>query len=114
MNQWVKNKQENKQVDNYLINNGYNEIAIYGMSFVGETLLKELQNTEVKVKYCIDKNAEAVYLDNDVQIEVRSEYSQPVDAIVVTAVAFFNEIQGELNKYAKCPIISLEDILYEM
>ena len=37
-----------------------------------------------------------------------------VDAIVVTAVTFFDEIEDELHKKVNCPILSLEDILYEV
>ena len=36
-----------------------------------------------------------------------------VDAVVVTAVTFFDEIQEKLSAKMDCPILSLEDILYE-
>ncbi len=38
---------------------------------------------------------------------------RPVDAIVVTAITFYDEIKEELSRKIDCPIISLEDILYE-
>ena len=37
-----------------------------------------------------------------------------VDAVVVTAITFFDEIKMELSKKLECPIISLEEILYEL
>ena len=39
MNQWVKVKQEGKQLSHFFKNNGYKKIAIYGISYVGETLI---------------------------------------------------------------------------
>ena len=54
MNQWVKIKQENKSIATYLEENGYKQVAVYGMNYVGETLLSELENTNVKVNYAID------------------------------------------------------------
>ena len=39
---------------------------------------------------------------------------KPVDAIVVTAITFFDEIKEKLSEKIDCPIISLEDILYEV
>ena len=39
---------------------------------------------------------------------------EPVDAVVVTAITFFNEIEQKLSKKLDCEIISLEDILYEV
>lgn len=37
-----------------------------------------------------------------------------VDAIVVTAITFFDEIKELLMKKVSCPIISLENVLYEV
>lgn len=37
-----------------------------------------------------------------------------VSAVIVTAVYYFDEIKEEMEKKISCPILSLEDILYEM
>ena len=112
MNQWVKVKQEGKNLSEYFEKNGYQNIAIYGMSFAGETLVYELDNTNTKVLYGIDKNAKSLYLDVDI-VEPSDELKE-VDAIVVTAITFFDEIEEMLSEKVECPIISLEDILYEV
>lgn len=112
MNQWVKVKQEGKNLSAYFERNGYKNIAIYGMSFAGETLVYELQNTQTKVLYGIDKNAKSLYLDIDI-IEPEDEMGE-ADAIVVTAITFFDEIKEMLNEKIQCPVISLEDILYNV
>ena len=49
MNQWVKVKQEGKNLASYFEKNGYKKIAIYGMSYAGETLLEELKDSEINV-----------------------------------------------------------------
>lgn len=112
MNQWVKVKQEGKNLSSYFEANGYKKIAIYGMSYVGETLVDELKGTGVEVAYGIDKNAEGIYAD----IEVFSvdDNLEEADVIVVTAITFFDEIEKMLASKVKCPIISLEDVLYEI
>ena len=112
MNQWIKTKQEGKSIVNYLESNNYKNIAIYGMSFIGETLVEELKNTNICVKYGIDKRAYGIASDIDV-ITLEEELGD-VDVIVVTAITFFEEIAEELEKKVDCPIISLEDILYEI
>lgn len=112
MNQWVKVKQDGKNLASYFQKNGYSKIAVYGMSYAGETLLNELRGTEIKVAYGIDKKAEGLYADIDI---VTMEQSlDEVDAIVVTAVTFFDDIKRQLEEKAACPIISLEDVLYEI
>ncbi len=112
MNQWVKVKQENKSIAAYLEQRGYKEVAIYGMNYVGETLLRELTGTEVKVKYAIDKNADQRYAEVDVVSP--EQILSDVDAVIVTAITFFDEIEEELSRKVTCPILSLEDILYEV
>ena len=60
MNQWVKVKQEGKGLAVYFETNGYKKIAIYGMSYAGETLVDELKNTGITVAYGIDKRADSL------------------------------------------------------
>ena len=110
MNQWVKVKQEGKQLSSFLEKEGYKRIAVYGMSYAGETFIDELKNTGIEVVYGIDKNADSIYADVDI-MSVEDDL-EPVDAVVVTAITFFNEIEEKLSDKFDCPIISLEDILY--
>lgn len=112
MNQWVKVKQEGKKLSTYFEQNGYKKIAIYGMSYAGETLVDELKDTGIEIVYGIDKRADSLYADIDI-ISI-DDLRDDVDAIVVTAITFFDEIEEMLSEKVDCPIISLEDILYEV
>lgn len=112
MNQWVKVKQEGKNLASYFEKYGYKKIAVYGMSYAGETLISELKETEITIAYGIDKNAASIYVDVDVLS--MEDNLEPVDAVVVTAITFFDEIEEKLSEKMDCPIISLEDILYEV
>ncbi len=112
MNQWVKVKQAGKSPAAYLERNGYKKIAIYGMSYAGETLLDELKGTGIEVAYAIDRNAASIY--SEVGVVSMEDNFEEVDAVVVTAIAFFDEIEEALETKMDCPILSLEDILYEV
>ncbi len=112
MNQWVKVKQEGKNLSAYFEKNNYRKIAVYGMSYAGERLIEELNGTTVEVVYGIDKNADAIYADVDV-VTIDGNLGA-VDAVVVTAVTFYDEIERELAGKMESPILSLEDILYEI
>lgn len=112
MNQWVKVKQEGKNLSSYFEKNGYKKIAVYGMSYAGETLVDELADTGIEVAYGIDKRADSLYADVDI---VSMEDSlEKVDAVVVTAITYYDEVEEKLSEKLDCPIISLEDILYEI
>ncbi len=112
MNQWVKVKQDNKNLASYFEKNNYKKIAIYGMSYAGETLVNELKDSLIEVKYGIDKNPACIY--SDMEIFTLDNYLEEVDAVVVTPIFFFQEIKEQLSQVLDCPIISLEDILYEV
>ena len=112
MNQWVKVKQEGKKLSDYFEKNGYKKIAIYGMSYAGETLLEELEGSGIEVSYGIDQKADALFLDVDVVS--MEDTLEEVDAVVVTAITFFDEIEERISEKLNCPVISLEDILYEV
>lgn len=111
-NQWMLTKQEGKSVVDYFHQKGIKTIAIYGMSYVGERLYDELKNTDIQVKYGIDKNADAIY--SDLEIVLPKDSLQEVDAIVVTSVYFYAEIEEMLAQKTDSLILSLEDILYEL
>lgn len=112
MNQWVRINQENKSIAGYLEKNGYKEIAVYGMHYVGETFLNEILGTGIKVKYGIDKNADSIY--TDVEVVSPDDDLEQVDAVIVTAITYYEEIVEQLSKKMDCPIISIEEILYEL
>lgn len=112
MNEWVKVKQAGKNLAEYFEKNEYKKIAVYGMSYAGETLLDELSESDIEIAYAIDKNANSIYLD--IETVTLDADLREVDAVVVTAITFFDEIERKLKEKLKCPIVSLEDILYEI
>ena len=112
MNQWVQVKQDGKSLDSYFEKYEYKKIAVYGMNFVGQTLCKELEGSHIQISYAIDKNAENIYADFDVV--TLEDNLEDVDAVIVTPIYYFDEIEEQLASKMSCPIISMEDILYEV
>ena len=112
MNQWVKLKQEGKSLSRYFEKKGYQNIAIYGMNYVGVTLLDELKNTNTHVAYAIDKKADEI--SAGVKVVSLEDSLENVDVVVVTAVFFFENIKRQLGRKVDCPIISLEEIIFSL
>lgn len=112
MDKWVEIKQEGKNLSMYFQKRGYTRIAIYGMSRAGRTLYNELENTGIMVAYGIDKSAETLYADVD--IFSLDDSLEPVDAVIITAVTYFEEIKKDVSEKMHCTVVSLEDILYEV
>ena len=112
MNQWVKMKQQGRNLSEYFERNGYKRIAVYGMSYAGETFIDELKGSKAEIVYGIDQRANSIYADVD--IFSVDDALKEVDVVVVTAITFFDEIEEKLSRKLDCPIISLEDVLYEI
>lgn len=110
--QWFATKQEGKSVADYLKKEGIKTVAIYGMSFIGQRLYEELRNTGIEVKYGIDKNWTKIYADIDV-VSPEDDLEE-VDAIIVTAFHFFNEIEDLLMEKTDNRILSIEDLIYAL
>lgn len=112
MNQWVNLKQDEKRIENYFIHNKLKRIAIYGMSYVGKRLVKELKDTEVEVIYGIDRDAANIY--SEIELVTIDADLKEVDAVVVTSIDEYNAIYNMLSQRIRCPIIAIEDIINEV
>lgn len=112
MNQWVYVKQQGKSLVDYLVKHDFKTIAVYGMSYAGERLIEEIKDSEIKIAYGIDRKADGIY--TDISIVSPDDKLEDVDAVIVTAIFFMDEIEKDLSSKLSCPILSLEDILYDM
>lgn len=109
LNQWLALRQRDRNLDTFFEGKDIKTVAVYGMRDLGERLCEELSQSRVSVAYGIDKNP----FDLKQEFEVLSpEDDLPqVDAIVVTSVFYFDEIQAVLEKKTDCPVISLQEII---
>ena len=112
MIEWMKVKHKGKNIEDYFIREGFQTAAIYGMSYVGECLAGELKGSHVEIKYAVDQKKKGDY--QGIKIIHSLEELQEVDVIIVTAVSYFDEIQGSLMEKTSIPIVSLTDILLDI
>ena len=112
LNQWLQLKHLDISLDKYFFNHSYHTVAIYGMGELGMRLYEELKGSEVKVRCAIDKKADSIY--SDLEVYCLEDCPKDIDVIVVTPTFAYGEIKEELSCYVDCPIISLEDVLFEM
>lgn len=110
MKRWFTLKCQGKMLFSYFEKNDYWRVAVYGLSDLGMYLIDELAGTGVEVIYGIDKRARK--LKTELPVFTSEELLPEADAIIVTAVYYFNEIDTFLRGRVSCPVISLEDVLY--
>lgn len=109
LRKWFALKGKGIYLKEYFEAYGYRSIAIYGMADLGQFLLHELQESDIKVVYAVDRRAEK--LTSDVTILTMEDELPAVEVIVVTAVYFYNQILEGLKEKIDCPILSMEDVL---
>ncbi|MFT4144611.1 MAG: hypothetical protein QM644_09170 [Mobilitalea sp.] len=112
LNQWLTLKQEGQSLEKYFIDHGYRSIAIYGMGELGNRLYNELKNSEIEVKYAIDQYAGTTY--SEIEIVELDGNLEEVDIIVVTSIFAYDEIKDQLEEKVMYPVVSLEDVVFEL
>lgn len=112
LNQWLFIKNMGGTLSEYFINNKYSVIALYGMGEVGERFLEEIKDTNILVKYAIDRNATSIV--EGIPTYTINDNLEAVDVIVVTSVFDYDTIVNELKNKVNCKIISLYDIVFAL
>lgn len=112
LNQWLILKQQGKSLEKYFVDNNYKTIAIYGMGEMGNRLYDELKDTDIEIKYGIDQNAASTY--SELEVVDKDAELEEVDVIIVSATFAFDDVEEELSQRVDYPIISLEDVVYEI
>lgn len=112
LKKWFLLHRQGKTLAGYFESNDYKKIAVYGMTELGQFLVSELRVSPICVRYGIDRRAEELHAE--VPILTMEDKLPMVDAVVVTAVFYFDQIASELQDRLECPVISLEDVLYSM
>lgn len=85
-------------------------IAVYGYAELGQLLCSELVNTKVQVSYLLDKRVKETGIEN-LPVYIPQGGLPEVDAVVVTAVYYFDEIEKDLLQMGYQNIISFRNLL---
>lgn len=111
MDQWMMLKEKGVSIADRIVNAGYKKVAVYGYGMLGRHLLQELLNSKATAEYIIDMQKDQLH--TKLKIYLPSDDLPEVDAIIVSAAYYYNEIYGNLKKKGISKVISLETILYE-
>ena len=112
--QWLLVKQDGKQISDYFQKKAINTIAIYGMGNIGERLYDELKDQNGIVKYAVDQKGKRICSEIEVHPGVDIGGRRNMKKIVVTTVHCFEEVKKNISEMTDIPVLSLEEILYEM
>ncbi|MBR5648200.1 hypothetical protein [Pseudobutyrivibrio sp.] len=111
LKEWLLLKQMDIRICDWLRDNNIHNIAIYGFGDLGQALYNEVKRDSIECSYIIDKNYFNIVCEAKT-IGLDDIYELDVDAIIISVINYYDEIESEIMKRCKLPIISLEDIIY--
>ncbi|MCI8949030.1 MAG: hypothetical protein HFG49_03175 [Lachnospiraceae bacterium] len=114
---WLENRNANKTFADYFHRYGYKTIAIYGAGDLGRLLYEEIKNSDIKVKYFIDRNGEGIHEIDGIPVTTISSAGEmeEVDILVVTFLNTYDKMCETLARYApEIRTLSLKEALYEV
>lgn len=110
LEKWLEGQYSDRCIGDYIISKGWKNVAIYGCGDVGKLLYKELVLHNVNVVCGIDKNENIIY---PIRVFNPDTFNEKIDAVIVTSIAFYAEIEELMRKKTNAEIVSLEEIVYE-
>lgn len=112
LNKWMDNLEEGKYLCDYLSEKKIETVAIYGCGALGKHVLKELSGSNITVKYMIDQHYNIGR--SSLKVVNPEEHLEEVDAVIVTPIMEYENIENKLKGKIKADILSLEMIVYDI
>lgn len=110
LTRWMDWKIRGKRVADVLLKQNCRQIAVYGYAELGQLLCGELAGTKVDISYVLDKRIKNTGITG-LPVYLPQNGLPYVDAVVVTAVYYFDEIKEELSQMGYRNIISFRTLL---
>ncbi len=110
LTRWMDLKLRGYGIDDILSKLEVYNIAVYGYAELGQLLCRELVDTKIHISYLLDKRVKETGIEN-LLVYLPQNGLPEVDAVVVTAVYYFDEIEKDLSQMGYQNIISLRNLL---
>lgn len=116
LKRWLENRNQNKKFSDYFHQYGYRTIAIYGAGDLGRLLYEEIKDTDITVKYFVDRNGEGIREIDGIPVITILEMKdkEEVDVLVITPIGNYDTIcQTLVRQMPEMRTISLREAVYE-
>lgn len=109
ISKWLEIRQKGHSLIEFFDDNNIHSIAIYGMAELGCRLYDELEESEVEIKYLIDKSPNG--MENILDFNILDERVSEADVIVVTVALAEKQIINELQERGYQKVVGLSEII---
>ena len=108
---WLMLKLSGGSLANFFDKNEIKSIAVYGYGSVGRMLVKELEETDIKITGIIDRKRTTK--TDGISLYYPEEALPDMDVVVITPFIDEKEIESSLRKNYNGKILYIEDIIYD-
>lgn len=109
LERWVRLKDENIKISDYLFRLDIQRVAIYGCGIIGDYVYNELK-TDIEVRYFIDRNASNI--QREIPVYTLEDLLPEADVVILTLMVGTEEVEKELKKKGFENILVLKEWLY--
>lgn len=94
LKKWLENRNRGKTFVDYFHEYGYQSIAIYDAGDLGRLLYEEVKESDIMVKYFIDRNAEGIKEIDGIPVILFSQIDrmEEVDVLLVSPVVQYDVV----------------------
>lgn len=111
LDRWLWLKHDNKQIKDFFSLKGYHSLAIYGIGEVAFRFYEEIVRTSnISILYTIEKDRNKTH--PELQVYYIDDEFPEVDVIVMADDDMAQDVKIKLVNRVKCPVITIEDIIY--
>lgn len=117
LKRWLENRNNNRNISDYFMECGYRSIAIFDAGEIGHILYDEIKNSEIEIKWFVDKNAEGICEIDGIPVKrIQEVFDLPeVDIVCISPIYDYEALNTYLVSHdANIRTLSLKDAVYEM
>lgn len=116
LKKWLENRNAGKSFADYLLEYGYKTIGIYDAGELGKILYDEIGDSDVQVKYFVDRNAEGIGSVDGIPVITLAqiERMEEVDALLVSPIVNYDAVCKILaERVPKLRVMAFRDAVFE-
>jgi hypothetical protein len=109
---WIRFNQSGQSIEKLLLDKGFYNIAVYSFTPVSKSLIYELDGSQVNIAYLIDRYGSTLHI-NFKCCTLEEADSNGIDAVICCYIGD-DKVVEDIKKYFSCPVLTMEEVLYEL
>lgn len=107
---WMSLENKYGNLADYLFHSGYSNIAVYGMGYIGNQLIKKVMKAGINVVCAIDINAD--YIESDIPLVSFDGFREAVDLIILTTL-LPKQVLYDIKTKTDIKIVTIQQLIHD-